>query len=87
MSIEQTIIAIVDSRIKQIIPTSDLSNDTQLITKKEIAKMLAVGQTNLEKIICQPGFPPVIKIGERTHRWRHSAVKKWIDQQQYNSIN
>lgn len=54
-------------------------NDDNLIRLDEVRWMLAgVSKSAIKDWERRNGFPRGIRLGERTVRWRQSAIRKWI---------
>ena len=72
------------ARLKQVIETIELQQktsynvDEELLTDKELAKMLKIGVSTVHhKVKNEPNFPKPIKIGNLT-RWTKKSIFDYI---------
>lgn len=56
--------------------------DASIILPADLALMLGVSLSTLERWRCQGGGPAFLKIGRRRIGYRAGAVKRWLDQQE-----
>jgi excisionase family DNA binding protein len=52
-------------------------NDDELLTREEVAKMLGMSLSTLRRL--GEDGPPVLKLSTRKHRYKRSAVHRWLD--------
>ena len=56
-----------------------LNRTRQLVTKRQLARMLHLDPTTLDRWRREGKFPPAIVLTDQTLRWRLSAVEEWLE--------
>lgn len=57
-------------------------DDASIILPTDLAHMLGVSLSTLERWRCQGGGPAFLKIGRRRVGYRTGAVRRWLAQQE-----
>jgi excisionase family DNA binding protein len=57
---------------------SAIGDDDELLTAKEVARMLAVSLATFKRLRKAGEGPPSIRVGERAIRYRRGDVEAWL---------
>jgi excisionase family DNA binding protein len=55
-----------------------MGDDDELLTAKEVARMLAVSLATFKRLRKAGEGPPSIRVGERAIRYRRGDVEAWL---------
>lgn len=53
-----------------------------LLNKREVAQALGLSTRTLERLVSLRQFPPPLKLGPTTVRWRAQAVRAYLERQE-----
>lgn len=51
---------------------------SELVTKKELMRILKISEPTLRKLIKSDRLPDPIDLGDRTRRWRRADIDEWL---------
>jgi excisionase family DNA binding protein len=67
-------------------PNPTIGDDVAALTVRQVAAMLTVSVSTVERMVKVGQFPPGFVLSGRAKRWSRATVLEWIDNQQKAAI-
>jgi predicted DNA-binding transcriptional regulator AlpA len=53
--------------------------DDRLLSFREVAELVGLQASATKALVRRPGFPPVVRLSQRTPRWWRMEVLRWLE--------